>query len=469
MKRFIFFITLFQIIACSNDDDYVTIDESEVVDEREQFPGGETTVIDASSAAFEFSAGNLDNSDLLSFFGGNSLFEQAWVTAPASTTARDGLGPVINARACANCHDFDGRGHVPEFDGDLNHGLLLRLNQAQKNEFGAYIGDPVYGGQLQDQSISNVIAEGNFKITYADKIIEYPDGNQVALRVPSYEFTNLGYGEMDVNTKISPRIANQMIGLGLLEAISEEDLSLNVDEFDADSDGISGRFNQVYDYKNNATVNGRFGWKANQPSLEQQIAGAFQGDMGLTSKIFQDENCTIGIDCESIINGNNEGEDYEISDNALELVTFYSSTLAVPIRRDFDTEETIEGKKLFFEAKCNACHVQKYVTGSHAISALEEQIIYPYTDLLLHDMGDDLADEIGDFMATPNEWRTPPLWGLGLIETVNGHTELLHDGRARNVEEAILWHGGEAQNAKETFMSYSENQRQRVIDFINTL
>jgi len=465
----IFTFCCLQLFSCAGSDDDSSNEATIGIVEREQFPGGETTIFDDSSSAFEFSANNLENSDLLSFFGGNSLFEQSWVTAPASTTARDGLGPVFNARACANCHDFDGRGRVPDFAGEVNHGLLLRLSQNQQNEFGAFIGDPIYGGQLQDQSITNVTPEGNFIINYTDRIVEYPDGNQVTLRVPNYELTDLAYGEMDANTIISPRIANQMVGLGLLEAITEEDLRSNVDEFDTDNDGVSGRFNEVYDFKNNETVIGRFGWKANQPNIEQQVAGAFLGDLGLTSEIFQDENCTVGINCDAIPNGNNEGENFEVSENALELVTFYSSTLAVPARRDFDTENTLEGKQLFFDAKCTTCHVPQFTTGSHAISALEEQIIFPYTDLLIHDMGADLADGIGDFLATGSEWRTPPLWSIGLIDEVNDHTQLLHDGRARNVEEAILWHGGEAENSKNKFMNASAEERKQVLSFLNSL
>lgn len=468
IKRIIYICVVSIYFSCSSDDiseqeEYISVETSE------QFPGGETTVFDQSGAAFEFSAPNLTNDDLLLFFTGNSLFEQNWVTAPASTTARDGLGPFFNARACAGCHAFDGRGKTPDFDGEVNHGLLLRLNTLTINEFGAYEGDPIYGGQLQDQSIPDVETEGNFVIDYKEIDIEYPDGNIVTLRSPSYTIKDLAYGELSPETKISPRIANQMIGLGLLEAIEEQDLLELEDENDADNDGISGRVNRVYDFKNNETVVGRFGWKANQPSIEQQIAGAFSGDIGITSSIFPEENCTEGVDCESIPNGNTGDDNFELSEIALETVTFYSSTLAVPIRRDYDTDNTLEGRQLFFEAKCASCHIPKYITGNHSIAALENQTIYPYTDLLLHDMGDALADGVPDFIATGNEWRTPPLWGVGLLQTVNKHTQLLHDGRALNVEEAILWHGGEAEGSKQLFMNFTAEERQKVIDFINTL
>ena len=455
-------------ISCSNDDD-VYEDVSVEIETSEQFPGGATTVFDTSGNAFEFGASNLTVEDDIPFFTGNSFFEQAWVAAPASTTARDGLGPFFNARACATCHLFDGRGRVPEFDGEVNHGLLLRLKTATLNEFGAQIGDPIYGGQLQDQSLTQLETEGSFVINYEDKEVEYPDGTLVTLRDPTYQITNLVYGDLDPSVVISPRIANQMIGLGLLEAIEEEDILANVDENDTDNDGISGRINEVYDFKNNQTVMGRFGWKANEPNIEQQVAGAFLGDLGLTTSIFSQENCTTGADCSEITNGNTGDDDFEVSDVILDRVVFYSSTLAVPARRNFDDEDIVSGKQLFFEAQCVSCHIPKYTTGSHSIAALENQTIYPYTDLLLHDMGTDLADNIGDYLATGQEWRTPPLWGIGLFQAVNNHTQLLHDGRARNVEEAILWHGGEAEASKLAFMNFSATERQLVIDFINSL
>ena len=468
LLKIIFMIASF--LSCSNDDDGEYEDIITVaIEASEEFPGGATTVRDVSGSAFEFKASNLTLDGDIPFFTGNSFFEQAWVAAPASTSGRDGLGPFFNARACATCHLFDGRGRVPEFEGEVNHGLLLRLKTATLDEFGKQIGDPIYGGQLQDQSLTRVETEGGFKITYTDKTVEYPDGSSVTLRDPNYEVVNLVYGELASNVIISPRIANQMIGLGLLEAIKEEDLLLNVDKNDSDNDGVSGRVNMVYDFKNKVTTIGRFGWKANEPSIEHQVAGAFSGDLGLTTSIFLEENCTAGADCSEIPNGNTGDDNFEVSDLVLDRVTFYSSTLAVPARRNFDTEETAAGKQLFFDAQCVSCHIPKYTTGSHAISVLENQTIYPYTDLLIHDMGEDLADGVGDFIANEQEWRTPPLWGIGLFQTVNRHTQLLHDGRARNVEEAILWHGGEAEIAKQNFMNYTAEERQLVIDFINTL
>ena len=450
------------LVSCSNEEQTYT---PLIAEENEAFSGGETTIFDVSVNAFGFQAPNLVGDNSLFFFTGNSLFNQNWVTAPASTTARDGLGPFFNARACSTCHFKDGRGKAPEFVGDLNHGLLLRLSVPGTDANGGNNPDPIYGGQLQDQSITNTTTEASFSISYTDKVINYADGTSVTLRNPEYIISDLAYGGLASNLQVSPRIAQQMVGLGLLEALSEATLLSFADEFDTDNDGISGKPNYVWNIEKQATTIGRFGWKANQPTIKQQVAGAFAGDLGITSTLFPDENCSEGVDCNDFANGGSP----EISDENISKVALYSSTLAVPGRRDFDEIDILEGKQLFIESNCTACHIAKMTTSSHEIPALENQTIRPYTDLLLHDMGADLADNTPDFKATGNEWRTPPLWGIGLIETVNGHTNLLHDGRARTIEEAILWHGGEAENAKNAFMNYTQVERNKIINFIKTL
>jgi CxxC motif-containing protein (DUF1111 family) len=258
-----------------------------------------------------------------------------------------------------------------------------------------------------------------------------------------------------------------LIGLGLLEAIDEEDILALSDPDDENGDGISGRANYVWDIENEMEVMGRFGWKANQPTVRQQVAGAFLGDIGITTSIFPDENCTlVQINCANSLNG---GEP-ELPDEFLDDVVLYSQTLAVPARRNFEDEDVLLGKFLFNEIGCNSCHIEKITTGDdHEVSALRNQVIRPYTDLLLHDMGEGLADNRPDFLADGNEWRTPPLWGIGLFEKVNNHTFYLHDGRARNLEEAILWHDGEAKASKENFMNLSKTDRLALISFLNSL
>ncbi|WP_296383231.1 di-heme oxidoredictase family protein [Winogradskyella sp.] len=462
-RQFSLLIVLFLLAySCQTDDDNYT---PLIAEEGEAYSGGETTVFNTSPEAFGFKAANLDQSLDADFGIGNSLFRQNWVTAPASTTARDGLGPFFNARACSGCHFKDGRGRAPLFNGDTNHGMLLRLSIPGTTANGSNLPEPIYGGQLQDNAILNTSAEANFEITYTNIVVEYPDGNTVTLQKPTYSFANLAYGEMASNVQISPRVGNQMIGLGLLEAIPESTLIGFSDEFDSDNDGISGKPNYAWNVQTQSLTIGRFGWKANTPTIKQQVAGAFSGDLGITSSLFPDENCPTGVDCNDFITGGTP----EIIDLNLNRVTTYSSVLNVPGRRDYDEQNVLEGKELFNSANCTACHKPKIVTGNHTIEALENQTIRPYTDLLLHDMGEGLADNRPDFNANGQEWRTQPLWGIGLIETVNNHTNLLHDGRARNIEEAILWHDGEAAEAKNNFMNLSATKRQLVLDFINSL
>lgn len=455
------FIICFQLFSCANNDEqYIAL----TPEEGEQYSGGETTVFNTSEEAFGFSAPNLTFDEQSDFGIGNSFFRQSWVSAPSSTTARDGLGPFFNAIACASCHFKDGRGRPPLFDGELGHGLLLRLSIPGTNSNGGSLPDPNYGGQLQDNAILGQTVEGKYVITYQSITETFADGTTAILQKPIYQISTLGYGLLANTIQVSPRIANQIIGLGLLEAIPESTiLSFATNN---NSDGISGKANYVYDVATNSQKLGRFGWKANQPSVRQQVAGAFLGDMGITTSLFPTENVPTAVNASSIPNGGVP----EISDLNLNRVVLYSSTLAVPARRNHSDQNVLKGKKTFETIGCTNCHIPKIQTGNnHSIVALRNQTIRPFTDLLLHDMGEGLADNTPDFLATGNEWRTPPLWGIGLINTVNGHTNLLHDGRAKNIEEAILWHGGEAQNAKNKYKQLSANDRNDLLSFINSL
>lgn len=438
----------------------------EYLDSKEQLSGGGASINDASPLAFSKPINGLVGDDELLFFVGNSFFNQNWVAAPASTTARDGLGPFFNARSCSGCHFKDGRGRAPEYPGEVSTGLLIRLSTAGMGPHGEPLDHPAYGGQLQDQSIAGVATEGNYSITYSTISGQYEDGTSYSLRDPNYQLNFEGYGGAS-GVMFSPRVANQMIGLGLLEALSEHTILERADESDADGDGISGKPNYVWNSLTQTTELGRFGWKANQPDLLMQTAGAFVGDMGITSFVNPTENCTsTQNDCQNAQNGGQP----EIDSDDLQKVELYCQTLAVPVRRNHDAPEVLKGKELFFSIGCESCHRSKMVTGNHPdVTALSGQTIFPYTDMLLHDMGDGLADNRPDFLANGNEWRTPPLWGIGLFQTVNGHTNYLHDGRARNLEEAILWHGGEAENSLNAFKKLTSAQRNDVITFLNSL
>ena len=329
------------------------------------------------------------------------------------------------------------------------------------------IPEPTYGGQLQDFALQGVKPEGKVNISYTDVPVEFKDGTVVTLRKPTLKITELAFGEMHPKTEFSARVAPPMIGLGLLESIPQETILGFAKQQAADNQGVSGKANYVLDVRTNEIALGRFGWKAGQPNLMQQNAAAFNGDLGLTSSLFPNENCTSAQStCDDFPNG---GEP-EVSDNILDFVEFYSQHLAVPIRRDVDNPAVVQGKKLFKDVGCQSCHQAEFRTAEReGLPALSNQLISPYTDMLLHDMGEGLADNRPEYLANGQEWRTTPLWGLGYTKEVNGHTFLLHDGRARNVMEAVLWHGGEAEMAKQNVLSLNAIEREALLAFLNSL
>ena len=439
----------------------------------EALSGGSSTVLQSDHNAFSLPSANLSPSRRLDFSVGNSFFRNPWVIAPATTTARDGLGPLFNTNACQNCHIKDGRGHPPTADAQSAVSMLVRLSipagradQASLLHAGI-VPEPVYGGQLQDMAIPGSAPEGKVRIDYRSLPMDFADGTQVQLRQPTLQISQLAYGPLHPDTQLSARIAPPMIGLGLLEAISDASILANTDPDDANGDGISGRANQVWDDALGTTVLGRFGWKAGQPTLNQQNAHAFAGDMGLTSNLLPRDDCTPSQSaCRQAVNGGQP----EVSDEILALVLFYSRNLAVPARRQVDDLQVRQGKQLFNQAGCSSCHRPSFTTRSDAAEPeLANQLIRPYSDLLLHDMGEGLADNRPEFLASGREWRTAPLWGLGLTETVNGHSQLLHDGRARNLLEAILWHGGEADAARQQVLAFDAEQRAALLAFLHSL
>ena len=297
--------------------------------------------------------------------------------------------------------------------------------------------------------------------------MKFKDGESFSLQKPIIKIKDLNYGDLHKDTLFSVRTAQAMVGLGLLEAIKESDILALSDPEDKNADGISGKPNQVWDVKQKKTVLGRFGWKANQPNVEQQSAGAFLGDMGLTTSLFPNQNCTkVQEQCMKAPSG---GE-LEVPDDILEKVVFYASMLAVPARRNVEDKNVLRGEELFKDSGCQSCHVAEFTTGNSVLyPELSQQTIRPYTDLLLHDMGEGLSDNRPDYEATGSEWRTPPLWGIGLVEKVNKHTRFLHDGRARNLSEAILWHGGEANESKTSFIEMPKDDRKALLAFLNSL
>jgi CxxC motif-containing protein (DUF1111 family) len=461
-------------LGLSACDDAPTFTQAEPGEARS---GGSATVRKTDQNAFSLPSANLPPSRRVDFSVGNSFFRSPWVIAPSTTTARDGLGPLFNTNACQNCHIKDGRGHPPTPDAPNAVSMLVRLSIPDAPAYSKVIEqlgvvpEPVYGGQFQDMAVPGVVPEGKVRVDYTPVPIRFKDGTEIELRKPTLQITQLGYGPMHPDTRFSARIAPPMIGLGLLEAIPDEAILANADAQAKDNNGIAGRPNRVWDDAQQKTVLGRFGWKAGQPNLNQQNVHAFSGDMGLTTRLKTVDDCTDAqTACKQAPNGNGPDGEPEVSDNILRLVLFYSRNLAVPARRNVGTPEVLAGKTLFFQAGCQSCHTPKYTTAANAAEPeLANQVIRPYSDLLLHDMGDGLADNRTEFQASGRDWRTPPLWGIGLTQAVSGHTQFLHDGRARNLLEAVLWHGGEATAAQQQVLSFNAEQRAALLAFLNSL
>ncbi|MAU19839.1 MAG: thiol oxidoreductase [Martelella sp.] len=444
--------------------------------------GAATSTANVNRDSFSHSSTNITFAEEETFKLGNALFRKFWVSSPSSTQASDGLGPLFNARSCQSCHLKDGRGHPPEGDSDATSMFLRLARPARTPEEQARIDnyetinfpDEVYGGQLQDFAVPGLSAEGRMTIDYREEDVTLGDGSTVSLRHPTYGVADLAYGPLGEDTTLSPRIANPMIGLGLVQAIEPADILAHADPDDADGDGVSGRPNIVSDTVTGEVKLGRFGWKAQNATIHDQSVGAMSGDIGVSSPDAPNPygDCSEAeAACLAMPTGVQPRlGDTEAPDPVMELITFYAENLAVPARRDVDDPEVLRGKQVFYEAGCTACHAPKFVTSREAENPAHRfQLIWPYSDFLLHDMGEGLADGQQVAMANGREWRTAPLWGNGLTEVVNDHSFFLHDGRARNRTEAILWHGGEAQTARDNFANAAKEDRDALIKFLESL
>jgi CxxC motif-containing protein (DUF1111 family) len=433
----------------------------------EESSGGAMTAHDTSRKAFARAAPNLEVQARGQFSIGNAFFNSSWVVAPATAGARDGLGPLFNARSCDACHNNDGRGLPPLRADERPISLVIQFATDAPGSHGEPQPDPRYGGNLNPFAIGGVPAEGSVAIAHREQHGTFADGAAFTLLEPRYSFTELAYGELAPTTRFSPRVAPAVFGVGLLEVAPEAQILARHDPEDANRDGISGRVNRVPDQRTGQLVLGRFGWKANQPDIAHQTAAAFSGEIGMSSQLRPGQNCSpLQAQCAAAPDGGIP----EISEEIFTRIVNYQRMLAVPARRALDDPDTRRGARQFAQLGCETCHRATFTTTVVADAPwLSQQTFHPFTDLLLHDMGPGLADQRADFAASGSEWRTAPLWGLGLQSTVNGHTRLMHDGRARDVSEAILWHGGEAQRAKEGFQQLSAAERSALLAFLNSL
>lgn len=433
--------------------------------ESEQDPrlsGGSQTSFNNGSGAFDQSFFGLNAHDQLIHDIGDTKFSAAFVTAPAHVNP--GIGPLYNNISCGSCHQSQGSGAPPQALQTAGlESFFLLLSDGGVDEHGAPADVPGFGNQLQNNSTYGKPKEGDYSVTYTNQTFTYPDGSTVILRVPSYNITN-AYLPFPSNTKVSPRMAPSVFGLGLLENIGDATLIAMSNQASMDTNIIYGEVQYVWDVIKNQLSIGRFGHKCERPSVEQQVAEALNQDIGITNKLFPVEN-SFGQS-----QYYDDGLNPEITDSTLNALVYYMRTIAVPARRNVTDASVLRGEQLFKQAKCAGCHRPTVVTDVNVIlPQVSNQTIHPYTDLLLHDLGPGLADGRAVYNASGQEWRTCPLWGIGLTQIVTGQTTFLHDGRATTLEQAILWHAGQANYSKNFFTRLPKSSRDDLIAFLNSL
>lgn len=451
------------LLSCSKNDS-PTPDEYEGIDlpniSERTYAGGATTVFSVNSKAYSAPAENLTEADNLRHDEGDAMFEVTFVSDPSQPY--HGLGPIYNSNSCISCHPGDGRAAFPT-DLVRSRGFFMRVSLPGADSNGSPIPVPGFGTQVQNHAITGFKPEGTFGVSYTDSIVNFKDGTKVTLKVPHYTLTGVS-ATVPPNILISPRTSMPIYGLGLLEFIPEADLKALEDVEDKNKDGISGKINYVWDGVHKRTMVGRFGWKANTATLLDEAAGSFSGDLGVTNHYYPIE---IGKGQAFSDDGNTDGD--QMTKDQVDATEFYLRTLAVPAARNMNKKSVRNGARIFEGIGCAKCHVAKQRTLAAPINALANQTFYPYTDMLLHNMGPALADRRPDFLADGYEWRTRPLWGIGLQEIASGHTNFLHDGRAKNITEAILWHGGESERSKAIFLKLKKKEREDLLEFLNSI
>ena len=431
--------------------------------------GGATTIFEDGAEAFETAAPNLSAAHLERHQEGDDAFSLAHVPGPG-VAGNGGLGPVFDNTSCEACHLGDGRGQPPPVEGGEFTSMLFRASVAGQDPHGGPLGIPGgFGGQLQTHNVAGYLPDISAVIHYVETQGTFADGTPYQLHLPQYTI-NGAYPGLPVAFLFSPRVAPVVFGLGLLEAIPDLAIIGRSDPRDFNKDGVSGRVNLVYDAVRQRRAVGRFGWKANTPNLIQQTAGAYNGDMGVTSDLFPSEPCAGRIGDPLTDARCNGAHAAEVDAATVADVAFYTRTLAVPARRNLNDPTARRGERVFYAVGCDGCHTPTLRTGFlPGLPEVSNQVIHPYTDLLVHDMGPGLADGRPDFQASGSEWRTAPLWGIGLVYTVNGHTRFLHDGRAYSLQEAVLWHGGEATAARDRFTHLTKPDRDALLAFLESL
>jgi len=401
---------------------------------------------------------------------GSLFFHAAWVPSPSADQPEfQGLGPLFNQLSCIACHAKNGRGAPPSGTEPLRT-MVVKLSPAGTDDHEGPLGHPLYGPQFNPRAIPGVRAEGEVHLAWEKEQVIFGDGSVIELRRPVLQWQDLAFGPIGKDMQVSLRNAQPLVGLGLLEAVAEVEILRLAEDQKRAASPVHGQPNWVWDRASMSRRLGRFGQKANQPSLRQQIASAFAEDLGITSTLFPSESCTTAqADCKASMKAS-MGADPELADKDLDAVTAFIRDMAVPARRDIQNPEVMRGEGLFDTIGCGRCHVETLRLGAAApVPELSGTDIHPFTDFLLHDMGEGLADGRPDFEASGNQWRTSPLWGLGAMPRTGQNINYLHDSRARTLSEAILWHGGEAMASREHFRTLSSADRQALVTFLNSL
>jgi len=452
-----------------------------------ELSAGIETVFDQSSAAFgnDFSIISPGLEHIHDM--GKVVFNKIFSPPPGyAYTYFTGLGPIYNNNSCNACHAGGGEGNPPPGGGDVLISMVFKISSGNNNTTGPTAG-PIafngYGGQLQNNAIADIQPEGTFNIVYQPFNFEFADGSSFPGQLPIYTATNFYLGD-PVGLFYSPRVAPRLVGLGYLEVLTEEQITANQGHYPiTDTTHINGQPNYVYDYTTQSMQLGRFGWKCEAPSLKQQLCDAYKEDMGVTNSVFSVES-SYGqpqyTTYARVLKDSAGDPSPELPDSELYTNLFYIQTLAVPAFRNGSDPLVIQGDSIFNSAgaQCAQCHIPTFTTPSYfsyidpqpeTAPTLLNTVIHPYTDMLLHNMGPSLSDKRATFSAQGFQWRTPPLWGIGLLPIINPQGQFLHDGRAKTLTEAILWHGGEARTAQQCFVHLSAEKRTALLAFLQSL
>src|SRR5271165_1081461 len=401
--------------------------------------------------------------DQTQFDLGHAVFNTQWVPAGTVGAARrDGLGPLYNAAACDACHNEGARGRGPAGNGPAPAGLVIQVDRL---EGGIRVPDPIYGSVLNTSALDGLRPEALVFIRYQEQHGRYPDGEPWSMRVPRYEISELAYGPLSPSTIIRPRLAPPLFGVGLLEAVSES----AVLEQTHSSSMKSAHGRPAWQRVQGKQLLGRFGWQATSVSVRDQTTKAFSREMGLTTSDRVADDCTVHeYDCLAQPNGGHP----EVSDEFLDAVVAFQQRLAVPASDlgGADSAAPLRMQQVFGRLGCTDCHRPTFpVVIEEGQGHRRSGVIAPYTDLLLHDLGSGLADAQVSGRAVFSQWRTAPLWGIGYRPRAGASLTLLHDGRARSIEEAILWHHGEAERSRQKFERLGASLRRTLVDWIATL